>query len=465
MTEDLGPTRTLAHWLANFDLDAVPAAVIARAKDILLDGMGCALVGAHLPWSQRAVEAVAGFEGEGKSTIIGWDRTIGAPAAVLLNSTFIQGFELDDFHPIAPLHSASLVAPALLAAAETKQDADGMSFLRGAIAGFETGPRIGRALHGGQMLSRGWHSGPVFGTHAAAAAVGVLIGLDSARMEDALGLAATQSAGLMAAQYEAMGKRMQHGFAARNGYYAAMLAQAGYTGIKRVYEREYGGFLAVYGEGHAPDASQIAAELGARWETQTIALKPYAAMGGLHAPLDIILDLDARETLVPEDVASIDVYLSHAVYHHGWWPPERPLTEIGAQMNVGYAVAVAVIDKAAMARQFSPQRIDSDDLWRLIPRITAHHEARYDARPELRGACRIVVRLKDGRTREGERMLSDTIAKPLDRDGVVRKFHTLADDVIGRARAERIRDLVLNLERASIAELTGALRGEARAPF
>lgn len=50
------------------------------------------------------------------------------------------------------------------------------------------------------MLSRGWHSGPVFGTHTAAMATGKLYGLDTARLEDALGMAGTQSGGLMAAQ-------------------------------------------------------------------------------------------------------------------------------------------------------------------------------------------------------------------------------------------------------------------------
>eukprot|EP01036_Dinobryon_divergens_P009615 gene9615-12859_t len=200
------------------------------------------------------------------------------------------------------------------------------------------------------MLSRGWHSGSVFGTHAAASAVGRLLGLDAARIEDALGLAGTQSAGLMAAQYEAMCKRMHHGFSARNGLYAAVLAEGGYTGIKRVFEREYGGFLSTFGEGHDPDASKITEALGERWEVERIVIKPYAAMGGIHSPLDALFDVDAKRKLVPEEIARIEVEVSHAVYHHGWWTPERPLTPIGAQMNIGYALAVAVLDGEAMVK-------------------------------------------------------------------------------------------------------------------
>ena len=105
----------------------------------------------------------------------------------------------------------------------------------------------------------------------------------------------------MAAQYEAMSKRMHHGIASRNGFYAAMLASAGYTGIKRVFEREYGGFLSVFGEGHDPRPEKVCEKLGEIWETQRIVLKPYAAMGALHGPLDAILALMARRPVVPEE--------------------------------------------------------------------------------------------------------------------------------------------------------------------
>src|SRR5260370_23525933 len=212
-----GPTGELANWLYGLRLEAVPEVTRERAKHLILDGIACALVGARLPWSDRAVETITRFEGTGDRTIIGWGRTASAPVACLLNGTFIQGFELDDFHPLGPLHSASVVIPSLLACSEELGHVSGDRFLLGAVAGFEVGPRVGMALHGAQMLSRGWHSGSVFGTHASAAAAGALLGLDAARFEDALGLAATQSSGLLAGQFQAELKSVHHGFSARNG--------------------------------------------------------------------------------------------------------------------------------------------------------------------------------------------------------------------------------------------------------
>ncbi len=449
-TDPAAVTGQVCNWLDGLTLDAVPPEVQARAKDLILDGLGCALVGAQLPWSRTAVEATARFEGRGDTPLIGWDRTFPGPVAALLNGTFIQGFELDDFHPLGPLHSASLVLPALMSCVQAIGLVSGAEFLRAAIAGFELGPRVGMALHGAQMLSRGWHSGAVFGTHAAAAATGVLLKLDAARFEDALGLAGTQSGGLMAAQYEAMCKRMHHGFASRAGYSAACLASGGYTGIKRVFERDYGGFLAVFGEGHDPDASQITAELGERWEILRIAIKPYAAMGALHAPLDALFDLRARRPFEAADVERMDVYMPHAGYHHGWWRMERPITPIAAQMNVGYALAVATLDGQAMVRQFSPSRIDADDIWKLILRIEANHDPEFDkAGREGRGRSRLVVRFKDGSEEVQTVQMSRTISAPLDTAAVNSQFLHLTDGIISADRQAAIAGVVADLQNAA----------------
>jgi aconitate decarboxylase len=211
-TDPAGPTGRLSTWLANTTLDDVPPTVRERAKYLILDGVACALVGAQLPVSRVGVKAVTALDGAGDATLIGWAPLTTSPtSAAMLNSSFIQGFELDDYHPIAPLHSNSLVLPAMLGAAHQIKSVSGERFLLGAILGYETGPRVGQALGGLEMLSRGWHSGVVFGTLSAAAAAGAIYGLNAAGFEDALGMAATQSCGLMSAQFESMVKRMQHG--------------------------------------------------------------------------------------------------------------------------------------------------------------------------------------------------------------------------------------------------------------
>lgn len=101
----------------------------------------------------------------------------------------------------------------------------------------------------------GWHSGAVFGGSASATTVSKMFSLNAGAIEDALGIACTQACGLMSAQFESEVKRMQHGFAARNGFLAAFLAKGGYIGIKRVYERAYGGFLDMSSKGMEKEPS------------------------------------------------------------------------------------------------------------------------------------------------------------------------------------------------------------------
>jgi 2-methylcitrate dehydratase PrpD len=294
------------------------------------------------------------------------------------------------------------------------------------------------------MLTRGWHSGPVFGGPAAAAAAGALHGLDPAGFEDALGLAATQAGGLMAAQFGAMSKRMQHGFAARNGVLAAALAAGGYHGIDRVFERDYGGFLSAFGEGHDPDATQIDSELGERWETLSIAIKPYAAMAGLHASIDAARQLDDAGA---ERIGSIRIDVSEAAFHHGGWRAERPLTTVGAQMNLAYAVAVTLLDGTALIEQFTDARITADDVWDLIDRTTVRHDTAFDARHEDGYNARVTVTLADGAERIG---FADHprggIAEPLSNEEVVEKFRTLAALAVDTERARAIEAAVLGLE-------------------
>ena len=458
-TEPNGPTGRLATWLAHTTLDDVPDSVREHAKHLLLDGVACALVGAQLPVSRIGVEAVTTLDNAGSAFIIGWGgRTTSAPSAAMLNSSFIQGFELDDYHPLAPLHSNSLVVPAMLAAAPHVGRVSGARFLLGAILGYETGPRVGQALGGLEMLSRGWHSGVVFGTLSAAASAGCLYGLDAAGFEDALGMAATQSCGLMSAQFESMVKRMQHGFASRNGLTAAALAASGYVGIKRVFEREYSGWLVVFGEGHHPDAGQIYAGLGRVWETERIAAKAYAAMGLLHAGIDAALQL--RLEVRAEQIERIDIDMPEAAYGHGGWKAVRPLEPIGAQMNIAYAVAVALLDGTVLIEQFSQKRINSDDVWNLIERTQTHHEKAYDQLPvDERETTRVRLTLKDGSTRD------KTVAHPrgtgdrvLTNADIVVKYRSLTRSVISADRQSAIEKTVLDVDSLDdISELTELL--------
>jgi 2-methylcitrate dehydratase PrpD len=301
---------------------------------------------------------------------------------------------------------------------------------------------------------------------ASAAAAGTLYGLDAAGFEDAFGMAATQSCGLMAAMYESMVKRMQHGFASRNGLTAAALAAAGYVGIKRVFERPYGGWLAAFGEGHRTYPEEIYSGLGHLWETERIAVKPYSAMGLLHAAIDAALELRSKVDI--SQIQRIDIDMAEAAYAHGGWKAERPLEVIGAQMNVAYVVAVALLDGDVLVDQFSQARINRDDVWKLIDRTIIHHEKAYDSLPtDEQLTTNVRVTYNDGTTRAvkvvhprgtGDRNLTNADIRD--------KYTKLTHRVISADRQAAIEKAVLNIDNLDdIAQLGELLTPTVQSPL
>ena len=80
-----------------------------------------------------------------------------------------EGFEIDDVHLIAMMHTGAVVLPPLVTVAEGAAKMSGREFLTAAVAGYEVGPRIALCM-GNEHVAQGWHSGATFGVFAAAAA-------------------------------------------------------------------------------------------------------------------------------------------------------------------------------------------------------------------------------------------------------------------------------------------------------
>ncbi|KAI0523891.1 hypothetical protein F5B22DRAFT_642995 [Xylaria bambusicola] len=485
--ENSGVTETLCKWIVGLEKKDIPEDVLERAKHLILDGIACGLVGAHVPWSEQAVDAVLAYEPEGQCNLIGYEEKLGPLAAACLNGGFIQATELDDYHSVAPLHSASVVLGSLFAAAQVKntkvrgssasgqsngtqepgRTVPGIDFLIAAVAGFETGPRSGMAIHGTDLLVRGWHSGVVFGCPAAAAASSKLLGLSAVNTESAIGIACTQACGLMAAQFEGMVKRMQHGIAARNGLFGALLARNGYVGIKKVYERRYGGFLNMFSQGSTKtpryNVQEVVAGLGDVWHTSRIRFKLHACVGGCHGLVEAVEKLQkdhpqrfARDAL--KNIKSIKVGLSETILHHdGWAPHERPLTSTGSQMCAAYISATQLIDNQVLIAQFADSQLNRDEVWELVNKTTCHHDSQFDY-PNLGCGAHVTVEFQDGTSLEETVRMPKGFDPPITNEEIRNKYRRLATSVIDEERVEKIEKLVLTIDQLQdISELLAVL--------
>jgi aconitate decarboxylase len=480
-----GATGKLSNWIHSTNLSTVPAQVVTRAKYLILDGVACALIGSHLPWSTIAAKSIFNMEPKGSCTVVGWgDKKLSPLAAAILNSTFIQGFELDDYHSVAPLHSNSLLLPALLSAAEMPTHAgdvpkmySGSDVLLAYIIGCEVGPRVGLALHGADLLSRGWHSGAVQGPSASAAAVSSLLHLPPNQVEDALGIACTQAGGLMSAQFGSMAKRMQHGFASRNGLYAALLAQGGYTGIHEVYETPYGGFLSCFGQGanfqppYLPD--ELVKGLGEKWEIDNIRVKLHASMAALHGTIDCVANLQRKHgdrMKAFDDIESIVTEHSKPAFEHGGWiaPPDKPLTTTSAQMSIQYAAAAQLVDEQVLMGQFGAEKLNRPLLRELMAKITPNQNKELDRNEGLGMSWQtnMTVKFRDGTELKKSVKAPRGIEPAVSNEEIVDKWRRLVDGILDVERREQIEKCVMGLEQLEdVRELCGLLAGVVKSPI
>src|SRR5258708_6018900 len=233
-------TSGIANFVAGLRYEDIPHEVKDRIKLLILDSLGCAIFGVHLEWSQILIQTLTKLDSTTACRIWGSAKRISAPHAVLVNGALVQSFELDDVHRQGVLHVGAVTLPPLFALAELKPGMTGRDFLTAAVAGYEVGPRVGMCM-GQEHIVQGWHSGATVGVFSAAAGAAAALKLSPQQTVHALGIAGTQAAGLMAAQFGAMVKRMHAGRSAQSGLYGALLAERGFTGITDVFESPYGG--------------------------------------------------------------------------------------------------------------------------------------------------------------------------------------------------------------------------------
>jgi 2-methylcitrate dehydratase PrpD len=450
-------TRGMAAFVAGLRYEAVPREVIARMKLLMLDALGCGLYAAPLEWSAILQRSLAAIDTTQGCTVWGTALKLSAPHAALVNGSQVQGFELDDAHRLAILHTGSVVLPALVAIAEMYPGLSGREFLAAAVAGYEVGPRVGLCM-GSAHLAQGWHPAATIGVFAAAAAASRALKLDAGRTMHALGIAGTQSCGLMAAQFGAMVKRMHAGRASQSGVYAALLAASGFTGILDVFETEYGGFCTTFSRSHDRyDLAQLTAGYGDTWQAMGVRLKFYACVGSNHSTLDALRELRAAHPFRVNDVDRIVVHGSQAsVEHVGWKYEPRGMT--AAQLNLSYCVATLLLDGEVFVDQFTDDKLADPARLALAGRVEMRHDPEITARGgKFRQMVRVEVHLKDGsrleRTLETSRR-KETFAS---QDEVVGKFETLARHVLPQGQVAQLRDFMLGLDDVPDAAALGRL--------
>jgi len=441
--------RRLADFTADLGPAAVPGRIAERAKLHVLDCLGIALASTTFEFAQRAANAVRSLGGEGPYPAIGFDLALPVRDQALLNGVLIHGLDFDDTHTDGVIHASASALAAAMAQA-LRFDASGAEMLAAYLVGVETSARIAQAARGG-FHARGYHPTGLVGVFGATLAAGKLAGLARRQLEDAQGVALSQSSGSL--EFLADGawtKRMHPGWAAASAIAAAALAKEGFKGPGLPYEGRYGLYNLYLGPDHTADLDLCTAGLGEVWEIENVGFKPYPACHFNHAFADATLALMA-EGLTPENVESVTAFIHPTQAAVVCEPLDRkraPANAYEAQFSIPYIVA-----RTLTQGRFTLDDLDADALGHgPTLAIAANVDWREDpetAFPRYYSG-KLIARLKDGREiahREAVNRGSD--ANPLGADDIETKFWANAERAVSRDKARAVYEATMALDRAA----------------
>jgi 2-methylcitrate dehydratase PrpD len=415
-----GVTRVLARYLVDSRWEDIPGPVRHEASRALLNWLGCAVGACRHETVERALAAVRPFCGAPQAAILGRTERADILHAALINGISSHVLDFDDTH-VRAIHPSAPVLPALLAVAEWRP-VTGAQFVHAFVLGVEAEERVGLSVFP-EHYEAGWHITGTAGVFGAAAAAGRLLGLDERQMAWALGIAATQAAGLQE-MFGSDCKSLHPGRAAQNGLTAALLAAKGYTSSERAIEAPRG-FARVLSTKFDPEV--ITAGLGERYELLSNMYKPYACGLVVHAAIDGCIELCREHGLAPGDIDAVELGVSPLVLR--LTGKTAPRTGLEGKFSVYHAAAAAIVHGAAGEAQFSDACVRDPRVLAVRERVTARED------PAIgRTEARVTIRTRNGsRLDRHVRHALGTLARPMSDADLEAKFSGLAGAVLPAA--------------------------------
>jgi 2-methylcitrate dehydratase PrpD len=366
--------QLLVEHIAALKPATLPQAVKQKCEDLLIDVVGLCVTSRN---EDYVTSALAGCDDDGPCTAIGHARTLSAASAAFVNGTACHGEDFDDTFEGGPVHAGAVIVPAVLAACERHYPSGGQAAMLGIAVGTEVMCRLStvvpKAAH-----KAGFHPTAIYGTMGAAAGVSVALGLNAKQTVDALGIAGSFASGII--EYLSEGtwtKRMHPGWAAQSGIRAALLARAGFTGPRTVFEGVHGLF---HGFAHTTKGNYeaLTGDFGARWVTETLAFKPYPCGTMAHPYIDCAKRIAALG-IKAADIKEMVCEVGEGTVHRLWEPlaaKQRPPNGYAAKFATPFIVATGFVKGNVGLGDFTPEAVRDPDVLALAAKI------RYEIDPD-----------------------------------------------------------------------------------
>ena len=386
-------TQALAAFLADLQYEQIPARVLDRTEDLLLDWIGSALAsqGARpIPLFERYAERMGPRDGPAQILVSG--RRTSPYFAALVNGASSHLVEQDDLHNSSVLHPATVVFSAVLAAAQDL-DKSGKDLLLASVAGYEAGIRIGEFL--GRSHYRIFHTTATVGTLAAAVAVGKLLAFNQDQFINLLGNAGTQAAGLWEFLRDAADSKQLHtAKAAADGLLAAYMTADGLTGARNILEGDQG---MAAGMSSDADPSKLSDRLGTRWALVETSFKFHASCRHTHPAADALLHLMQREGLHHGQIATV-ITRVHQGAIDVLGRVTKPSTVHQAKFSMGAVLGLIAVHGSAQLIEFRDLALTDSDVDAFREKVSMELDPEVDAAYPSRWLGRVIVTTTDGRT-------------------------------------------------------------------
>ena len=442
------------------------------AKRSILDGFGLALAGnaAASGHIVRMYLKTLGVPRDQGATVIGTTLKVPPRFAAFANGVAIHADDYDDtqlavakdrvygllMHPTAP------ALPPVLALAE-RYNQSGLELLTAYLIAVEIETKIAEAINP-RHYADGFHTTATIGTIGAAAGAARALGLDVRQTAQALGLGASQAAGLRE-NFGTMTKPFHPGRAAESGTVAAELVKLGWTAAPDALEAKRGFFNAA---GGGYDAAALHGKLGKPWtfEAPGVSIKPHPSGSLTHPGMGVMLDMIERHNIHAAQVVRVNVgtnqHMPNTLIHR------RPRTELQAKFSMEFCMAILLLERKAGLAQFTDRVVNRADVQRMIGKIAfgVHRDA--EAAGYEKMTTIIDIELVDGRRLSGRADFGKgSPAHPMSDADVAAKFRECAAwGGLQPAIADRVIDRVLHLEQLPRArELTRLLAIAPRHPL
>lgn len=438
-------TEAVANFVADTSYDQIPQEALINAKWCILDCLGVALGGSQEPFSRIISDYVKELGGESESAVIAMGFRTSSPQAALVNGTLAHALDYDDSHPNFQ-HATAVTLPAVLALAE-RERISGQAVLEAYIIGCEVGSKMGI-----QMVTKlakvGWHPCGIVGSMAAAVASSKILKLGKVEIRRALGIAASQAAGL-SRNIGTDTKPFHSGNGAQNGVMAAMLAMKGFGADENVLDGPRS-FPTVF-VGKEYDTVTLGKKLGSPFSlaAQGVGrIKPYPTGGPSHKSITAILGLIKEYKPHAQDVVEVECKVSPYLVKH-FRNYNHPKTASQGRFSMHYAMAAALLDGEVTLKQFTDEKVLAPEAQDLMSRVKLVAQgAAVEDRQMLGDAAQVVtVKLRDGKVYSNQvPFAKGEPQNPMTSEEISLKFRACGRLALSSVDIDHTLELVMNLE-------------------